>query len=245
MKMDEIMNKNTTPDEGYMKVELMELTIGSYSKNEAYKTLRTNLMFCGSDKKVIGFTSCLPAEGKTTTVMHLARALTEIGKRVLVVDSDMRRSMAAARYGVTGVQYGLSQYLSGQVETKDIICQTQFPGFHIIFAGYYPPNPVELLDSERFRAFVAAMRKEYDYVLIDNPPVVEIVDAIVTAKCCDGAIFVIAKGADSIRQVKACKQQIEKTGCPILGVVLNSLNHRKIYGRKRKDYYGKYFRYVE
>ncbi|MBQ8351980.1 MAG: CpsD/CapB family tyrosine-protein kinase [Clostridia bacterium] len=224
-----------------MKIELQDLTIGSYSKNEAYKTLRTNLMFCGSDKKVIAFTSCLPAEGKTTTVMHLARTLTEIGKRVLVIDGDMRRSMAAARYGVTGVQYGLSQYLSGQVEKKDIICETQFVGFYIIFAGYYPPNPVELLDSERFRSFIAEVREEYDYVLIDNPPVMEIVDAVVTAKCCDGAILVIAKGSDSVRQVKSCKQQIEKTGCPILGVVLNSLNHRKLYGRKRRDYYGKYF----
>lgn len=239
--MDEAVNVATPENTGCMKIELQDLTIGSYSKNEAYKTLRTNLMFCGSDKKVIAFTSCLPAEGKTTTVMHLARTLTEIGKRVLVIDGDMRRSMAAARYGVTGVQYGLSQYLSGQVEKKDIICETQFVGFYIIFAGYYPPNPVELLDSERFRSFIAEVREEYDYVLIDNPPVMEIVDAVVTAKCCDGAILVIAKGSDSVRQVKSCKQQIEKTGCPILGVVLNSLNHRKLYGRKRRDYYGKYF----
>lgn len=243
--MEEAMNTSVTPETGYMKVELQDLTIGSYSKNEAYKTLRTNLMFCGNDKKVIVVTSCHPAEGKTTTVMHLARTLTEIGKRVLVIDGDMRRSVVAARYGVTGVQYGLSQYLSGQVEKKDVICETQFEGFHIIFAGYYPPNPVELLDSERFRSFVAEVREEYDYVLIDNPPVVDIVDAVVTAKCCDGAILVVAKGTDSIRQVKTCKQQIEKTGCPILGVVLNSLHHRKLYGHHKNKYYGKYYSSME
>ena len=239
--MEEKIIKKAPQANGYMQIELKDFTVGSYRKNEAYKTLRTNLMFCGSDKKVIAFTSCLPAEGKSTTVMHLARALTEIGKRVLVIDADMRCSMAAARYGVSGVQYGLSQLLSGQVEKKDAICQTQFPDFHIIFAGYYPPNPVELLDSERFRSFVAEVREEYDYVLIDNPPVVQIVDAVVIAKCCDGAILVIAKGVDGVRQVKACKQQIERTGCPVLGVVLNSLNHRKLYGKKKKDYYGKYY----
>jgi capsular exopolysaccharide synthesis family protein len=244
--MEEAMNTNVTPETGYMQVELQDFTIGSYSKNEAYKALRTNLMFCGNDKKVIVFTSCHPAEGKTTTVMHLARTLTEIGKSVLVIDGDMRRSVVAARYGITGVQCGLSQYLSGQVEKKDIICETQFAGFHIVFAGFYPPNPVELLDSERFRSFVAEVREEYDYVLIDNPPVVDIVDAIVTAKCCDGAILVVAKGTDSIRQVKTCKQQIERTGCAILGVVLNSPTHRKHYAHNRQNYYGnKYYTRTE
>ena len=234
-----------SPVGGYQEITLQDFGVNSFSKNEAYKTLRTNLMFCGSDKKAIVFTSCNPAEGKSTTVMYLAHALTEIGKRVLVVDADMRRSMLAARYGVTGVSYGLSQFLSGQVEKEDVICQTQFPGFHIVFAGYYPPNPVELLDSERFAAFVAEMREQYDYVLIDNPPVVGIIDAVVTAKYCDGAILVVAKGMDSMRHVKTCKQQIEKTGCSLLGVVLNAVNHRKLYGKKKRDYYGKYYRAEE
>ena len=241
MMEETIITRAPHSKKGYNKIELQDFSIGSYSRSEAYKTLRTNLMFCGSDKKVIGFTSCDPAEGKSTTVIHLARALTEIGKRVLLVDADMRRSMLAARYGGVGIQSGLSQFLSGQVEKEDVIYETQFPGLHIIFAGYYPPNPVELLDSDRFRALIAEVREEYDYVLIDNPPVVGIVDAVVTAKCSDGMIIVIAKGMDSARQVKNCKQQLEKTGTAVLGVVLNATSRREVYGKRNKYYYNKYY----
>lgn len=236
--MEEIITKKAPREKGYQKIELRDMTIKSYSKNEAYKTLRTNVMFCGSDKKVIAFTSCHPEEGKSTTVMQLARALTEVGKRVLVVDADMRRSMLAARYCISGAQYGLSQFLSGQVEKRDIICETQMPGFFVVFAGYYPPNPVELLDSEAFRSFIAEAREEFDYVLVDCPPLLKIVDAIVVAKCCDGVLLVIGKWVDSVRTVRPCKTQIEKSGCPVLGVILNSLNHRKI--SNKKDYYQKY-----
>ena len=167
--MSEKMNVGNA--QAFAKIELQSLSVGSYSRREAYKTLRTNVMFCGADKKVIGFTSCAPAEGKTTTVIQLARALTEVGRRVLMIDADMRRSVMVARYGGSGVQYGLSQYLSGQVEREEAIYQTQYEGFHIVFAGYYPPNPVELLDSQRFAEFIAWAREEYDYVLIDNPPI--------------------------------------------------------------------------
>lgn len=222
---------------GLAQIELQGVAPGNYARNEAYKTLRTNLMFCGDDKKVIGFTSCQAGEGKSTTVVQLARTFTEVGKRVLLVDADMRRSMLAARYGGTGIQYGLSQYLSGQVEKEEAIYATQYPGFDIMFAGYYPPNPVELLDSDRFRAFVAEVREEYDYVLIDNPPLVGIIDTIVTAKCCDGMVLVIAKGLDGARQVKACKQQIEKAEVPVLGVVLNATTKRESHGKNANYYY--------
>lgn len=236
--MEEMITRKAPREKGYPKVELRDMMTKSYSKNEAYKTLRTNLMFCGSDKKVVAFTSCRAEEGKSTTVMQLAYALTEVGKRVLVVDADMRCSMLAARYCITGAQYGLSQFLSGQVEKNDVICETQIPGFFVVFAGYYPPNPVELLDSETFRTFIAEVREEFDYVLIDCPPALTIIDAIVVAKCCDGMLLVIGKGLDSVRMVRPCKQQIEKTGCPVLGVVLNSLNHRKVSGKN--NYYQKY-----
>ena len=149
--------------------------------------------------------------------------------------------MLVARYGGTGIQYGLSQYLSGQVEKNEAIYETQYPGFHIVFAGYYPPNPVELLDSDRFRNFIAEMREQYDYVLIDTPPIVGIVDAIVTAKCSDGVVLLLAKGVDSARTAKACKQQIEKTGTPLLGAVLNATTRREVYGKKSKYYYHRYY----
>ncbi len=227
----------------YQKIELQNMSTGSYAQKEAYKTLRTNLMFCSQEQKVIGVTSCNPSDGKSTTAINLCRTMTEIGLRVLLVDADMRRSNLVARYGGAGIQSGLSQYLSGQAEKQDTIYETQFPGFHIVVAGYYPPNPVELLDSERFRAFIAEVREEYDYVLLDLPPVIGIVDAVVAAKACDGVMIVVARGGESARRIKACRAQIEQTGTPVIGVVLHTVHTRRgLFGRKNKYYYYQYYR---
>ncbi len=220
-------------------ITLKEPFVYDYATREAYKTLRTNVMFCGSDKKALAFTSCVPDEGKSTVTMGLARALAEVGKKVLLIDADMRRSTLFARYGAHGKSVGLSQFLSGQVSFNDAVFVTQYPGFHIMFCGYYPPNPVELLDSEVFRNLVATAREAYDYVLIDTPPAGSIIDAVVVAKCCDGVIMVVANGKDTGRFAKTCKQQIERAGCPIVGAVLNMTN------RRNEKYYksSKYYRY--
>ena len=220
-------------------ITLKEPYVNDYATREAYKTLRTNLMFCGSDKKVLVFTSCVPDEGKSTITMGLARTLAEIGKKVLLIDADMRRSTLFARYGARGKCSGLSQLLSGQVSFNEAVFATQYPGFHILFAGYYPPNPVELLDSEAFRNLVAAVREAYDYVLIDTPPVGSIIDAVVVAKCADGAVMVVANSKNTGRFARTCKQQLERAGCPIVGAVLNMTT------RRNDKYYrsSKYYRY--
>ena len=220
-------------------VTLKEPFVYDYPTREAYKTLRTNIMFCSSDKKVLAFTSCIPDEGKSTVTMGLARALAEVGKKVLLIDADMRRSTLFARYGERGRCAGLSQVLSGQTPVNEAIFATQYTGFHIMFCGYYPPNPVELLDSEDFRRLVAAAREAYDYVLIDTPPAGSIIDSVVVAKCCDGVIMVVANGKNTSRFARTCKQQIERAGCPIVGAILNMTN------RRNEKYYNnsKYYRY--
>lgn len=217
---------------------IKEPFISDYATREAYKTLRTNLMFCGSEKKVIGITSCQPSEGKTTVVVGLARSLSEIGKRVLVIDADMRRSAMYSCYGEPGKRAGLSQLLSGQVEVAEAVVATQYPGLHIIFSGFYPPNPVELLEGDRFASLVASAREEYDYILIDCPPVGGVIDAVVIAKRCDGVLMVLANGKDSIRMARSCKQQIERAGCSIIGVALNTANRRH-----DKQYRGSHYGY--
>ena len=118
-----------------------------YRTNEAYKTLRTNLEFSGSDKKSIVLTSSTPNEGKSTVSLGLAMSLAESGKRVLLVDADLRKSVLMGRHRVTESVKGLSHYLSGQANLSDVICGTQEEGMFMIFAGIVPPNPSELLGS--------------------------------------------------------------------------------------------------
>ena len=116
--------------------------------NEAYKSLRTNIEFSGADKKVIVFTSCTPNEGKSTVSLSLAASLAEGEKKVLFIDADLRKSVLLGRHKVVGDLKGLSHFLSGQAELKDVITKTQDPNLSVIFAGVVPPNPAELLGNK-------------------------------------------------------------------------------------------------
>lgn len=217
----------------YRAIQLKNPWVEDYATREAYRALRTNLMFCGRDKKVIAITSCIPNEGKSTISMGIAKSLSDLGKKVLLIDADMRKSSIQEIWTEESELDGLAQYLSGQIERKQAIYVTQYPGFHIMFCGYYPPNPVELLDTEVFRQFLEEVREEYDYILIDNPPIAMVIDAAVVSRFCDAAILVAAAGRISARLARSCKAQIEKSGCPILGVVLNDTERRRnVYYRK-------------
>ena len=127
-----------------------------YYSSEALKSLRTNLLFCGEDKKVLLFTSCTQNEGKTYTIINLGIALSEIGKRVLIIDADLRKSVLLGRVQVREQVKGLSHYLSRQAVLKDVIYQTNIPNYSIIFAGTMPPNPAELLSNKYFDHMISA-----------------------------------------------------------------------------------------
>ena len=214
-----------------------------YYSSEALKSLRTNLLFCGEDKKVIVFTSCTQNEGKTYCMLNLGIALSEIGKKVLIVDADLRKSVLLGRVDVTGTVKGLSHFLSRQCVAKDILYETGIPNFHMIFAGYMPPNPAELLSNKYFEYLIKTMRDYYDYILIDSPPLGNVIDSAVIAPQCDGTIIVVESGWNSWRFVQDIKGQVERTGIPILGVILNKVDiaTSKYYGKYGK--YGKYGRY--
>ena len=124
------------------------------SMDEAYKALRTNIQFCGADKKVIAFTSCTPNEGKSNVTFHLAASLAESGKSVLLIDADLRKSVLMGRVHVEEEVMGLTHYLSKQAKLSDVICATNLPKFHIIFSGVVPPNPAELLGSRLFKDMI-------------------------------------------------------------------------------------------
>ncbi|MBQ8432934.1 MAG: CpsD/CapB family tyrosine-protein kinase [Clostridia bacterium] len=218
----------------------------NYFVREAFNTLRTNILFSGKEVKSIVVTSCFAHEGKSTISFETARSLAESGKKVLLVDADLRKSVLVSRITKERGIVGLSQLLSGQVEMDDAIYHTQFPGFDIIFAGPYPPNPTELVGSKAFKDLIRTKRQEYDYILVDAAPLGLVIDAAVMASVCDGAIMVVNLGHVKYRMAQNVKEQLEKSGCRVLGVVLNQVDRKKgnastdAYYKSRYDtgYYG-------
>lgn len=206
---------------------------------ESMRMLRTNLQFSGGNLRVILFTSSIQDEGKSETSFQLAISFAKLDKKVLYVDADMRKSVFTTRYQIKENVQGLSQYLSGQ-NTEDIVYKTNIKNMDVVFAGPYAPNPAELLYENKLDEFIKNQRLQYDYIIIDAPPLANIVDAAVIGRCVDGAVIVVKSATVSQRMVKRVKNQLEKVNCKIIGAVLNGVEmkknsyHYKYYG----DYYG-------
>lgn len=219
------------------KVVLTDPRKHDYFYDEASKTLRTNIRFTGVDTKTIVITSCFPNEGKSDIVFQLAREIGNIGKKVLILDADIRKSSFQTRYSVTRKIEGLSQYLSGQTGGGNIIYSTNYSNLDIIFAGPTAPNPSELLAQEAFDVLLRTVKDRYDYILIDTPPVGNMSDALVAARHCDGAVLVIESQLVSQKIAAKAKEKLERAGCRILGAVLNKVDVRQ------DKYYSKYTHY--
>lgn len=194
---------------------------------EAYKTLRTNLQFCGQDIQVVAVTSCQENEGKTTVSLNLARSLGELGKKVLYLDADMRKSVVAGRHTNVKNPLGLSEVLTGMTRLEECLYTTQYENLYMLFSGKYPPNPVELLNGKYFDSLIGAVRKVFDYIIIDTPPLGSVIDAAVIAPRCDGAILVIAGNTVRSRQAREVVEQVKKSGVRILGVVHNNAENKR------------------
>ena len=221
------------------KVVMTDPKRPDYFYEEAIKTLRTNVQFAGTRIRTIVLTSCYPNEGKSDIVFQLAAEMGKIGKRILILDADIRKSSFVKRFQVKGKIAGLSQYLSGQCEMEDIIYNTNFTGVDMIFSGPVAPNPSELLGQETFTELLHGLRKKYDYVLIDTPPVANLIDAAVVAGRCDGAILVIESDLVSRKVAAKAKEQLEISGCRVLGAVLDKVDVRKNKYYSKYGYYGK------
>ena len=183
--------------------------------------------------------------GKSDIAFSTASALAQIGKKVLLVDADIRKSVLATRFQLKQKVDGLSQYLSGQKALADVIYDTNYENLSMVLAGPYAPNPAELLEEDLFHDLIQSL-KDYDYVIIDTPPMANLIDGAIVASNCDGAIIVVEQGAVSYRLEQKVKSQLDKTGCRVLGVVLNKvdLSQNGYYGRYGKyGKYGKYGRY--
>ncbi len=193
---------------------------------EAYQALCVNLLFSCQERSVIAVTSCGKGEGKTTVSLNIARHLAELGKTVLVLDADLRSSVMAERNAALSAAAGLTEVLNGQCSLDDCLYTTQHQKLHLLFAGACPDNPLELLNGSRFRMLLEALRKQYDYVLVDTPPLGAFADAALIAALCDGAILVIGDRAARRKQAQAVAAQLEKCG-KILGVVRNHTGTRR------------------
>lgn len=213
----------------------------SYAVREEIKSFRTNIQFCGDEKRVLLMTSCAPGEGKTTMSIDLARSISDMGKSVILVDADMRKSVMAARLQIEEVPKGLSHFLSGQCTLTEAICATNIPKMHILMSGPTAPNPTELLESKRFQGMVDSMRKIYDYIIIDCPPLGMVIDAAIIARECDGAIMVVEASKTKYRFAQETKMKLERSGVPILGVILNKVDRKRTKGYYNK-YYGKSYK---
>lgn len=222
-----------------------------YRVKEAFKTLRTNIEFCGEDIKVIAITSCTPNEGKSSVAMEMARAFAEAGNRTILVDADMRKSVLVGRYKTGAVRQGLTHCLAGKANITDVICATNVKNLFVAFAGPVPPNPSELLGGDRFAEMIESLRKAFSYIIIDTPPLGSVIDAAVAGKICDGTVLVVESNAISYKFAQRVKDQLDKTNARILGVVLNKVDmsgrgYYGHYGRYYGKYYGKYYgRYGE
>lgn len=219
----------------------------SFSAAEAYKLLRTKLQFSFTDTdnggRVIGVSSAVAGEGKSLTAANLAYALSELGKKVLLIDCDMRLPTLAQKMGLQN-QRGLSSYLTGQCKLDELI---QYCGikdhekdFHVITAGQIPPNPVELLSSKRMAHALETVRKFYDYVILDFPPVGEVSDAVTVSRETDGMLLVVHQNHCDRMVLTDAISQFEFVGAKILGVIYNgAANHLGKYGKK--NYYRSYY----
>lgn len=228
-------------------VKFGELKKQSYTMKESLRALKTNIQFCGDDIRTLVVTSALPNEGKSTVTMDLARSLTESGKRVLLIDTDMRKSVYVGRLRARTTDgseiFGLSHFLSGQKRLEDVLYGTEIPGLYMIFAGPSVPNPTEILEKKYFQELLKFASEHFNYVLLDCAPIGAAIDAAVIAKNCDGAILVVAQGMASGRMIQGVKKQLEVSGVRILGVVLNKVRMKKngYYGSYYSSYYGGYY----
>ena len=215
-----------------------------YSTNEALNTICSNLTFAGRNLKKIVLTSCTAGEGKSFLTLQIAQNLAKRGKKICLVDADLRRSFLVKRYDITteGEWVGLAHYLAGYNKLEDVIYRTNLYDICLIPIGRDVANPVPLLDSPDFSAMLDRLPEEFDLVLVDAPPVGLVIDAAEIASVCDGAIFVIEYNKTRRREIQDAHHQIEQTGCRVLGCIINKVRFDTISAKKyyNKSYYSHY-----
>ena len=238
--IDPFINKKNKKDREAKSGDILIGEKTSFHVKEAYKAMRTNVMFSVPDEgcKVIGVTSAVPSEGKSTTVLNLAITFAQTGTRVLLIDADMRRPNIKRILNV-GEGIGLSDVLARFAKAKDAIHHTDYENLNVLFSGNIPPNPVELLASDNMQNMIGELKGSYDYIFIDTPPINVVTDATVISKLLHGIIIVARENVSKKDEVAEALNKLRFVNAKILGLVLND----KMYQSKRGGYYGKYGKY--
>jgi len=218
-------------------IEIKTVYQNEYALDEAFKMVRTNIMFSSHDTKVISMTSCNSHDGKSTVSFEVAKNLAQASKRVLYIDADMRKSVFASKLTNETDLLGLSHFLSGQNGIGEVMYKTNFENLFVIFSGIYPPNPAELLAGSLFKGLIDDARENFDYVIIDTPPLGLVSDAASCIAYSDGAIMLVTSEQTRFSEARELKKYIENTGTKLLGCVINKLrrsNNKYYYYRNYK-----------
>lgn len=202
---------------------------------EAYKTLRTNIQYSSFDKnaQAIIVTSSQLGEGKSTTAGNLALSMAQDGKKTILIDCDLRKPTVHKKFGITNSS-GLSEVIVGKVDLKDAMKEFN-KNLTIITSGKIPPNPSEMLGSNNMQRFLNELKRHYDCIILDTPPVLAVTDAQILSRNVDGMILVIRAGRTKKEIVIKAKKQIENVGGKIIGTILNAVDSKN--GRNNYYYY--------
>lgn len=191
--------------------------------SEAYRMLQANLKFLSSDQalRVIVVSSSVPKEGKSTVSANLAAAMAQLGRRVLLVDADMRAPMQHHIWELTNAA-GLSDVIVGQAEFAQVVSQVM-DNLDVLSAGVIPPNPMALLDSKRMGLLIKDFCSDYDFVIIDAPPLILAADALTLSRMTDGVLLVTRPGVVNSNSAAAARESLERCGQKVLGLVVNGV----------------------
>ncbi|MGX7074342.1 tyrosine-protein kinase [Falseniella ignava] len=198
---------------------------------EYYNALRTNIQLSGNKLKVLAVSSVKSGEGKSTTSTNIAWSFARAGYKTLLIDGDIRNSVMSGVFKSREKITGLTEFLSGTTDLSQGLCDTNIENLFVIQSGSVSPNPTALLQSENFNTMMETLRKYFDYIIVDTAPIGVVIDAAIVTQKCDASILITAAGETNRREIQKAKEQLEHTGKPFLGVVLNKLNiSSKEYG---------------
>ena len=230
--------KETPPVETLLHKEL------GFAATEAYKLLRINLLFSLPDNgkcRVVGVTSSIRGEGKSTTSVNLSYALAMLGKRVLLLDGDLRLPSVASKLGIPG-EPGLSEMvikLGGKQNHVRVMPEND--NWHVLVAGSIPPNPSEMLASAEMKEIIGELSADYDFIIVDLPPVNIVSDALIASEYLDGIIVVVRQDYSKRREVTKCVKQLELADAKVLGFVMGAISESLGTYKKKSEYgYGGY-----
>lgn len=204
--------------------------------SEQFRTVRTNINFSMPDKdlKTLLFTSSTPGEGKSTSAANVAIVFAQDGKKVLLVDADMRKPTMHYTFHTTN-STGLSNLLTRKWELQDVVIETEIEGLHLVTCGPIPPNPAELLGSKTMDVLLKQLIAGYDIVIFDAPPILSVTDAQILSNKCDGTILVLNSGSTEKASVLKAKEALVSAKANILGTMLNN------FVLEKDHYYYQYY----